>query len=167
MLSWYLQHFITVSESMGSDIRNVSATIHCIWISKKLLSDKIMVKECRRAGDLLDNRVRELRNEKGIRQVDLAGKINVSQQTISRIENGQNSLPADILIHLSKFFHVSADYILKLSDTRLIPEYRFEVDKNIERNMGFLRAFERLSRVNKELVTLLISQLEERQKENR
>lgn len=115
----------------------------------------------------MDNRVRELRNEKGLRQVDLAGEINVSQQTISRIENGQNSLPADILIHLSKFFHVSADYILKLSDTRLPREYRFEAEKSIERNIRFFQAFERLSRVNKELVTLLIGQLEERQNENR
>ena len=39
----------------------------------------------------MDNRVRELRYEKGMRQEDLAGKINVSQQTISRIENGMNS----------------------------------------------------------------------------
>lgn len=47
----------------------------------------------------MDNRVKELRNEKGLRQEDLAGKINVSQQTVSRIENGENSLPADLLIH--------------------------------------------------------------------
>ena len=37
---------------------------------------------------MLENRVKELRTERGLRQGDLAEKMNVSQQTISRIENG-------------------------------------------------------------------------------
>ena len=51
----------------------------------------------------MDNRVRELRKERGLKQEELAAKINVSQQTISRIEKGENSLPADILVHLANF----------------------------------------------------------------
>ena len=98
----------------------------------------------------MDNRVRELRNEKGLRQTDLAGKINVSQQTISRIENGINSFPADILIHMSKVFHVSA-------------EYRIEVERKIERGEDFFYSFERLSQRNQELVKCLMKQLEEQQ----
>ena len=35
---------------------------------------------------MLENRVKELRTERGLRQGDLAEKMNVSQQTISRIQ---------------------------------------------------------------------------------
>lgn len=109
--------------------------------------------------------MRELRSEKGLRQEDLAGRINVSQQTVSRIENGETPIPVDILIHLSKLFHVSADYILKLSDVRLTAEYRIEVERSIERNREFCLAFERLNRTNQKLVTVLMHQLEEGQGE--
>lgn len=111
----------------------------------------------------LDNRIKELRNERGLRQEDLAGKINVSQQTVSRIESGENSLPADLLIHLSKFFHVSADYILKLSDVRTTQEYRIDVEKSMERNRALCSAFERLNETNQELVFRLMEQLEQSQ----
>ena len=116
----------------------------------------------------MDNRVRELRCEKGLRQEDLAGAINVSQQTISRIENrienGMNSIPADILIHLSKYFRVSADYILKLSDARVTQECRIEVERKIEKGKEFFLAFEKLSRTNQELIGCLMRQLGEQQK---
>ena len=108
--------------------------------------------------------MRELRCEKGLRQEDLAGAINVSQQTISRIENGMNSIPADILIHLSKYFRVSADYILKLSDARVTQECRVEVERKIEKGKEFFLAFEKLSRTNQELIGCLIRQLGEQQK---
>ena len=113
----------------------------------------------------MDNRVRELRNEKGFSQEELAGRINVSQQTISRIEKGETQIPVDILVHLSKFFHVSADYILKLSDTRMTAESRIEVERSIERNREFCLAFERLNRTNQKLVGTLRKQLEDVQRE--
>ena len=108
--------------------------------------------------------MRELRCEKGLRQEDLAGAINVSQQTISRIENGMNSIPADILIHLSKYFRVSADYILKLSEDRVTQECRVEVERKIEKGKEFFLAFEKLSRTNQELIGCLMRQLGEQQK---
>ncbi|HIZ81597.1 MAG TPA: helix-turn-helix domain-containing protein [Candidatus Mediterraneibacter pullistercoris] len=111
----------------------------------------------------MDNRIRELRHERGLRQEDLAGMLNVSQQTISRIENGENSLPADILKDLSRLFRVSADYILKLSDSRMTEEYRIEIEKNIGQKMDFIRAYSRLNRTNQELISRLMGQLQEQQ----
>ena len=109
--------------------------------------------------------MRELRKERGLKQEELAAKINVSQQTISRIEKGENSLPADILVHLAKFFHVSADYILKLSDSRLTQEWRIEINQNMERNTEICRVYDRLNSTNQELVYRLMGQLEEQQRE--
>ena len=113
----------------------------------------------------MDNRIRELRNEKGFRQEDLAEMINMSQQTVSRLESGENALTADILVNLTKVFRVSADYILKLSDSRLTYEWRIEFNQNMEKNENLYRAYGRLNRTNQELVVRLMGQLEEQQKD--
>ena len=52
-----------------------------------------------------------------LNQVQLAGKLNISKQTVSNWENN-NILPSiDMLVKISQFFSVSTDYLLEL-DTR-------------------------------------------------
>lgn len=69
--------------------------------------------------DIYENRIRELRQEKGITQIRLSIELEVTQETISAYENGKHlpSLPA--LIKLSDLFHTSMDYIMKRTDHRV------------------------------------------------
>lgn len=111
----------------------------------------------------MQNRVRELRKERGMLQDELASKLNVSQQTISRIEKGDNSLPADILVDLAKFFGVSVDYILCLSHTRRSEEYQIEFNQIVEKNYHLCRIYERLDSKKQELIYNLAVQLDNSQ----
>ncbi|MCB6309128.1 helix-turn-helix domain-containing protein [Mediterraneibacter glycyrrhizinilyticus] len=72
----------------------------------------------------MQTRIKELRKERKLHQSELAAKINVSQQTVSRIENGDTTLPADILIDLARFFNVSIDYLLYQTDSRRTPDFQ-------------------------------------------
>lgn len=67
------------------------------------------------------NRIRELREEKGITQISLSIKLEVSQETISAYENGKYYPSVKSLIKLRQILGVSIDYILGLSDTRYPP----------------------------------------------
>lgn len=108
---------------------------------------------------MVPNRVKELRKERKLRQEELALKISVSQQTVSRIENGDNALPADILVSLSKYFGVSADYILCLSDNRRTMESQIEFNEIQEKNYRLCRMYEKLNVKNQDLIFSLTEEL--------
>jgi transcriptional regulator with XRE-family HTH domain len=64
------------------------------------------------------NRLRELRNEKGLSQKALAEILHCAQNTISQWENGTREMDAPVLKKISEYFSVSTDYILGTSDTK-------------------------------------------------
>lgn len=56
--------------------------------------------------------LKALREDRDIRQKDIAQVLNVSQNTYSQYETGVISLTAEVLIKLSDFYGVSIDYLL-------------------------------------------------------
>lgn len=61
-------------------------------------------------------RLKELREERNIKQTNIAKILQIRQNTYSQYENGQRQLPVDILIQLAEFYHVSTDFILGLTE---------------------------------------------------
>lgn len=68
----------------------------------------------------MENRIRELREERHMTQVRLSIELEVSQETVSAYESGKHYPSVASLIRLSQIFHTSCDYILGISDCRLI-----------------------------------------------
>jgi len=58
--------------------------------------------------------IKKLRTAHNLNQVQLAGKLNISKQTVSNWENN-NILPSiEMLVKIAQFFMVSTDYLLEL-----------------------------------------------------
>lgn len=62
------------------------------------------------------DRMRELREDNDLTQFDIAKLLKTTQQTYSRYEQGINELPIRHLITLCRFYKVTSDYFLGLSD---------------------------------------------------
>jgi len=60
-------------------------------------------------------RIRDLREDRDLKQRQLADYLNCSQQVYSNYELGQRDIPTDVLIRLSQFYGVSVDYLLGLT----------------------------------------------------
>ncbi len=56
--------------------------------------------------------LRGIREDRDIKQKDIAKYLNVSQNTYSQYETGVISLTAETLIKLSNYYNVSIDYLL-------------------------------------------------------
>ena len=63
-------------------------------------------------------RIRDLREDNDVLQKDIAKLLNTTQQHYSRIENGTTEITADRVVALAKFYNVTSDYILGLSDKK-------------------------------------------------
>ena len=56
--------------------------------------------------------LRGIREDRDIKQKDVAKYLNVSQNTYSQYETGVISLTAEVLIKLAEYYNVSVDYLL-------------------------------------------------------
>ena len=61
------------------------------------------------------HRIRDLREDRDLKQRQVAEFLNCSQQVYSNYELGQRDIPTDILIRLAQFYNVSVDYLLGLT----------------------------------------------------
>ncbi len=61
-------------------------------------------------------RIKEIRQEKGITQSQLAEMLSTTQSTVGKYEREEIQLAVDTIIKICKVFEVSADYLLGLED---------------------------------------------------
>lgn len=73
------------------------------------------------------NRIKELRTEKRITQLQLSIALGVTQETISAYEHDRHLPSLSALMNMSKIFGASMDYIMGLSPVRHIPTTDYTV----------------------------------------
>ncbi len=61
-------------------------------------------------------RIRDLREDRDLKQKDIADYLNCSQVCYSHYELGKRDIPTEVLIKLAKFYNTTTDYVLGLTD---------------------------------------------------
>ena len=64
------------------------------------------------------NRLKDLREDKDLKQKDIAMLLGMSQTGYSKYECGTNDIPTNVLIRLASFYNVSVDYMLGLTNDK-------------------------------------------------
>lgn len=71
------------------------------------------------------SRLRDLREDKDLTQIDLVNILGIHKTTYTNYEQGKREIPFALAIRLAKFYDVSLDYIAGLTDDP-IPLYKRE-----------------------------------------
>lgn len=69
---------------------------------------------------LFKDRIKELRQKNGWSQQELASKTGIDQSIVAGYESGKKTASPDNLIDIAKLFGVSLDYLLGMSDEKII-----------------------------------------------
>ena len=66
--------------------------------------------------DAMKNRIRDLREDHDLTQQKVADALGITQRKYSYVETGTQPLTDELLVKLARFYGVSTDYILCLTD---------------------------------------------------
>ncbi|MCU5681279.1 helix-turn-helix domain-containing protein [Bacillus wiedmannii] len=75
-----------------------------------------------------ENRIRELRKERGLTLRELAEELNIPFTTLGNYERGDRHPDFDTLEKIASYFDVMIDYLLKRTDIRTFDELVFKND---------------------------------------
>lgn len=65
------------------------------------------------------NRIRELREDRDLRQIDVSEATGIDQKTLSNYETGRTNPDSWAIVKLAEFFGVTCDYLLGVTDRNL------------------------------------------------
>ena len=81
-------------------------------------------------------RIRNMRIEAGIKQINLAEEMNISNDMLSRIENGKSTCAPDHLMYLCQRFGKTADYFyfgMEVENKKTKEEIIDEIKKDLRK----------------------------------
>lgn len=108
---------------------------------------------------MVETRIKELRESRGLSQSVLAELIGCTQQSICRYERGKVP-PADVILAIAEYFQVSTDYVLCHSDSMITIDMQQQAKHDYESMYRDIILLKRLGERNKRAVRALMEMLE-------
>ncbi|MDE6605383.1 MAG: helix-turn-helix domain-containing protein [Clostridia bacterium] len=92
--------------------------------------------------NITQNRIKSLREDRDLRQIDVAIATGIDQRSLSNYETGKTKPDSEAIVRLAEFFGVSCDYLLGVSDTDLSSKDDIIAEiENIEKRLQSLRRY--------------------------
>lgn len=104
----------------------------------------------------MKNRIKDLREKRGIIQEILAAELGITQQMLSRYERDVTVIKVDILKRLAEYFNVTTDYLLGMSDVKRDLTGQNRLNETLDEYYDMIEVYKKLDQYDQELVWSLL-----------
>ena len=101
---------------------------------------------------MMKSRIKELRENRRLIQEILASELNITQQSLSKYERDITTIKIDILKRIAKYFNVTTDYLLGVSDVKRDLQGQMKMNKDIDEYYDLIEVYKGLDKYDKEIV---------------
>ena len=100
---------------------------------------------------MIGERLAETRKNNGDTQKDLAIKLHVSIATVRSWEQNRSDPSHEVLVKICRYYHVSADFLLGISNIDPVYEQRRRLNEFTSAELEELKSFEEFLRYKRKL----------------
>lgn len=119
----------------------------------------------------MESRIKQLREKRGLIQEILAAELGITQQTLSKYEKDVTLIKVDILKKIAKYFNVTTDYLLGVSDVKRDLQGQMKMNETLDEYYDLIEVYKVLDSYDKEMIWSIIQMIkrtsEKRKKDNK
>lgn len=104
----------------------------------------------------MENRIKNLREKRGLIQELLAAELGITQQMLSKYERDSSIIKVDVLKKLAEYFNVTTDYLLGLSDMKRDLVGQIRINETIDEYYDLIEVYKKLDRYDQEMIWTMI-----------
>ena len=104
----------------------------------------------------MENRIKSLREKRGLIQEILAVELGITQQMLSKYERDSSIIKVDVLKKLAGYFNVTTDYLLGLSDVKRDLTGQIRINETIDEYYDLIEVYKKLDKYDQEMIWTMI-----------
>lgn len=115
----------------------------------------------------MESRIKKLREKRGLIQAILAAELGITQQMLSKYERDTSTIKVDVLKELTKYFNVTTDYLLGLSDVKRDLTGQIKMNETIDEYYDLIEVYKKLDEYDQELVWTMMEAIKKTMRRGR
>ena len=104
----------------------------------------------------MKSRIKELRKKRGLMQQRLASELGIRQQMLSKYERDVTLIKVDVLKKIAKYFNVTTDYLLGVSDVKRDLQRQMIMNEILDEYYDLVEVYKELDPYDQEMIWSII-----------
>ena len=104
----------------------------------------------------MKSRIKELRKKRRLMQQRLASELGITQQMLSKYERDVSLIKVDVLKKIAKYFNVTTDYLLGVSDVKRDLQRQMIMNETLDEYYDLVEVYKELDPYDQEMIWSII-----------